>query len=257
MRKIVLTFGAGRIVGLFAMACVGLWLSSGVARAGSTTLWYNGDSDGRDGLLNETGGTDGLVYDNFIVPTGDIYTITGVFSNDLMPNSAATTAHWQIRVGVSPGNGGTLVASGDGADTVTATGRTGTISGNTDDEYTNQVAVSVILTAGTYWLAVAPDVADGAYITTTSGANAVGFPQGNDGNSFWSSTFYGKNFAPTTDPTLEGPGTWDYSMGIIGTAALVAPVPEPSWATLLPTAGLILLVKYRRRRVGLRTDAAV
>ena len=256
MRKIAFTFGVGRTVGLFAMACVGLWLSPGAAHAGSTTLWYNGDDDGRDGLLNEVGSTNELIYDNFIVPTGDIYTITGVFSNDLMPNPAVATAYWEIREGVSAGNGGTFVASGDSADTVTATGRTGRVGNGTDNEYTNQVAVSVTLGAGTYWLAVAPDVAGGAYITTTSGANAVGFPPGNDGNSFSSSTSFGDNFTPTTNPTLEGPGTWDYSMGIIGTAALVAPVPEPSWAALLPTAGLILLGHRRRRRIGLRVNAA-
>ena len=90
MRKIVFAFGVGRTVGLFAMACVGLWLAPGAAHAGSVTLWYNGDDDGRNGLLNETRGTDGLIYDDFIVPTGDIYTITGVFSNDLMPNPDVT-----------------------------------------------------------------------------------------------------------------------------------------------------------------------
>jgi hypothetical protein len=90
VRKIVFAFGVGRTVGLFAMACVSLWLSSGAAHAGSVTLWYNGDDGGRNGLLNETRGTDGLIYDDFIVPTGDIYTITGVFSNDLMPNPDVT-----------------------------------------------------------------------------------------------------------------------------------------------------------------------
>jgi hypothetical protein len=156
---------------------------------------------------------------------------------------------------VSASNGGTLLASGDGADTVTATGLTGRVGNNTVGEYTNQVAVSVILGAGTYWLAVAPDVAGGAYITTTSGANAVGFPPGDDGNSFWSSAAFGQSFGPMTDPRNLGPGTWDFSMGIIGTAGPLAPVPEPSEAFLLPIAGLILLGYRRRHRIGLRADA--
>jgi len=252
MRKLVFASGVGRMVGLFAMACAGLWLSPGAAHAGSVTLWYNGDSDGRDQLLNETGSVAGLVYDDFIVPTGDIYTITGVFSNDAMSDpAAATTAYWEIRSGVSAGNGGTLVASGDGADTVTATGR----SENNTDEYTNQVAASVSLSAGTYWLAVAPDVAgENTYINSTSGANAVGVPAGNDGNSFFLSTHFGFNFAAAS--SVEGAGTWDYSMGIIGTEAQVTAVPEASGVTLLPIAGLILLGYRHRRRIGLRTDAA-
>jgi hypothetical protein len=240
-----------------ALMFVGAILNGPSAHAGSVTLWYNGDNDSRDAWSNQTGAADGLVYDDFIVPTGDTYNITGVFSNDLMYTpAAATTAHWEIRSGISSGNGGTLVASGDGADTVTATGRSDNL-GITVDEYTNQVSVNVILSAGTYWLAVAPDVANqNSYISTTSGANAVGSPPGNDGDSFYSSTFFGESFVPLSDPSNEGPGTWDYSMGVIGTARSLAPVPEPFGATLLPTAGLILLGYLRRRGIGVRTDAA-
>ena len=128
------------------------------ARAGST-IWYNGDSDGRDGIVNQTGTPDGLVYDNFIVPTGQTWTINSVFSNDLLA-FAPTTASWEIRSGVSAGDGGTLVASGDGADTFTATGKSYNFNGVVAvNEYTNTVAVSgVTLGPGTYWLAVAPDI---------------------------------------------------------------------------------------------------
>jgi hypothetical protein len=232
-----------------ALAFVYASLCAPSAHAGSTTLWYNGDDDGRDALANQTGAADGLIYDDFIIPAGDTYTLTGVFSNDLMYDpAAATTAYWEIRSGVSAVNGGTLVASGDGADTLTATGRGINLGNTVIDEYTNQVAVNVVLTAGTYWLAVAPDVSNqNSYITTTSGANAVGSPPGNDGDSFISSIYFGEYFVPTSDPSVEGSGTWDYSMGIIGTAQSPAAVPEPFGATLLPAAGLILLA-YRRRR---------
>src|ERR1700734_3231828 len=78
-----------------ALLFIGTLLCGPSAHAGSVTLWYNGDNDGRDALVNQTGAADGLVYDDFIVPTGDIYTLTGVFSNDLMYSpAAATTAHW-------------------------------------------------------------------------------------------------------------------------------------------------------------------
>ncbi|MDR3618455.1 MAG: PEP-CTERM sorting domain-containing protein [Paludisphaera borealis] len=224
------------LAGLLAAA---LLLNGGTARADGI-LWYNGDFDGRDALVNQTGAADGLVYDNFIVPTGSTFTITAVFSNNLMYDpTAASTAYWEIRSGVSAGDGGTLVASGDGADGVTATGRFEPVIPGVSNvyEYTNQVSVNVTLGAGTYWLAVAPDVSNqNSYISTTSGANAVGSPAGNDGDSFVSSTFFGANFTPTSDDSQEGPGTWDYSMGVIGTAAPT--VPEPS-SLLMGMVGLL------------------
>jgi hypothetical protein len=182
-----------------------------------------------------------LVYDNFIVPTGFTFTITGVFSNNLMGDpTAAATAQWEIRSGVSAGNGGSLLASGDGIDTVSATGRSLNFGGfNNVPEFMNLVqGLSVTLGAGTYWLAVAPDVSgQNSFITTTSGLDAVGMPPGNDGNSFLSSTFFGFNFTPVSDPSVEGPGTWDFSMGVIGTSASTV-VPEPS-SLILGLAGLV------------------
>jgi len=230
---------ARSIAGLLVAAAV---LQGQTARAGGSILWYNGDYDGRDAQVNQKGSPDQLVYDNFIVPTGFTFNITGVFSNDLMYYpGAATTAYWEIRSGVSAGSGGTLSASGDGADTLTFTGRfevviPGVLNVN---EYTNLVSVSgVSLGAGTYWLAVAPDVSgQNSYITTTSGANAVGSPPGNDGNSFVTSTSFGENFLPTSDPSVEGPGIWDYSMGLTGTMTPVTAVPEPSTLTI---AGAVL-----------------
>ena len=144
------------------------------------------------------------------------------------------------------------MASGDGADSLTATGRFIVVApfGNIH-EYTNSVSVNVTLGAGTYWLSVAPDVSDqNSYIGTTSGANAVGTPPGNDGNSFFSSSFFGQSFVPTTDPSIEGPGTWDYSMGIVGTATSTT-VPEPSGLALglialLASAGCVLARRRAR-----------
>ncbi len=232
-----------------ALVVMGVLVMQGQTARADVTLWYNGDLDGRDALVNQTGAADGLIYDNFIVPTGQTYTITGVFSNDIMNDpGAASTAYYEIRSGVSAGNGGTLLASGDGADTVTATGRGFIYGGLFSPEFTNLVSIPTItLSAGTYWLAVAPDVSNqNSFITTTSGANAVGSPPGNDGSSFFSSTFFGDSFLPTSDPSLEGPGTWDYSMGVIGSAT----VPEPS-SLILGLVGLVMsggVFRVRRRR---------
>jgi hypothetical protein len=216
--------------------------------SGGSILWYNGDMDGRDAWTNQTGSADGLIYDDFIVPTGSTFTITGVFSNDAMYNhSAASTAHWEIRSGVSAGSGGTLLSSGDGADAVTSTGQNFLVGGLSIPIYQNLVQVPTItLGAGTYWLAVAPDVSNqNSYIVTTSGANAIGTPPGNDGNSFFSSTFFSMSFVPTSDPSLEGPGTWDYSMGVVGTATVV--VPEPS-SVIMGLMGLVISAGYLRTK---------
>ena len=65
------------------------------------------------------------VYDDFIVPSGSGWNVTAVFSDNL-PNTRVTGANWEIRQGVSEGNGGTLIASGTTiTPVVTDTGRSG------------------------------------------------------------------------------------------------------------------------------------
>ena len=131
------------------------------------------------------------------------------------------------------------MASCDGTATVTATGGP-VVDPNLIAYSVTENVAPVVLTAGTYWLTVAPDIpvsngsfffASAAYISTTSGANAVGTPPGNDGNSFINTVSLpaaiGYNFTPTS--TIEGPGNWDYSMGVSGTAVVI---PEPSTLSL-------------------------
>jgi hypothetical protein len=213
-----------------------------------STLWYNGDFDGRDGGANQDGGQFGAgfssyIYDNFTgPPSGQTWTVTGVFSNNLLAvglNTAITTADWEIRTGVSEGNGGTVVASASAAPaTVTATGR----SGFGDSEYTVMVTGLNVtlpgLSSGFYFLAVVPVVPSGvfgqSFESTTSGANCAGTPCGNDGNSWWNSNLFGVNFTSTMN--LFGSGTWDLSMGVIGTSATPTPTPTPTpSATPRPT----------------------
>ena len=65
------------------------------------------------------------VYDNFVVTNAAGWDIAAVFSDDLS-NTVITGASWEIRSGVSAGNGGTLVASGSTlTPTITPTGRSG------------------------------------------------------------------------------------------------------------------------------------
>jgi hypothetical protein len=180
-------------------------------------LWYNGDFDGIDGLTNEqdtfaTGFSH--IYDDFNVNDPSGWDVTSVFSDDLSSTNIIS-ATWEIRQGVSAGNGGTIVASGmTVTPEVTPTGR----SGFGFTEFMVQVNdINVHLDPGTYWLNVTPvDSLDGgrAFDSTTSGANCVGTPCGDDDNAFLDSTLFGAVFEPVAD---FGSQFHDFSMGVNGT----------------------------------------
>jgi hypothetical protein len=147
---------------------------------------------------------------------------------------------------MSVGNGGTVIASGTGAATQTATGRINTIFGFA--EYTIQVAgLNVFLTPGTYWLSVSPSVgADPtvtsggvfrSYNSSTTGTNAVGTPPRNDADGLFFSPFLGDNFV-----TFH----LDYSMGVAGTP--IQAVPEPSTPIPVGLASALLGLDYCRHR---------
>jgi hypothetical protein len=226
---------------LVLCALISMLICAGSLPAAATTLWYNGDADLRSGLINvNTPSYQAAVYDDFNVPSGG-WTINTVWSNNEM-GFTASQAYWEIRSGVSAGNGGTLVASGTNPATQTATGRI--VQGSI--EYTIQVTgLNVNLGQGTYWLTVVPiDSVGGAvsYITTTSGANASGSPPGNKGNSFINASApYNYNFTPASDYIYN---PVDFSMGVAGNA-----VPLPPTVLLLGS-GLLGLVGWRRFRKG-------
>jgi PEP-CTERM motif len=237
-------------------------------------LWYNGDYDGRDALSSATNldysnkgvttAYSSFVYDDFVVPAGQTWTITSVFGNfefyfnngSYGPTLLPTTATWQIRTGVSTGIGGTVVASGDTTATVTP-------ENSANSEYKVAAAVpSITLQAGTYWLTVAPNdpdtsgaLSDYSGVETTSGANAVGTPPGNDGNSYITTgnlptTNSGyRNFAPTSNDEnaigLTGP--YDYSFGVVGTPNVV---PEPASLAMLALGLAGVSIRCRRRLFG-------
>jgi hypothetical protein len=187
-------------------------------------LWYNGDSNG-SGLFDFNSN---VVYDDFIV-TGSAWTINGVFGNFI--GSGFTNANWEIRSGVSAGNGGVLVASGTGA-TSQGPGGSAEIDG-----------LNVTLQPGTYWLSIAPIVDIGYYVwlASTSGTNAVGTPAGNDDNSFttWGNGAY--YFSPASQP-FGSPV--DFSMGVVHSDA-----PEPGTFLLLGCGLLMTAGTLRRRRL--------
>jgi hypothetical protein len=187
-------------------------------------LWYNGDFNGEatgNGLANEEdtslgSGEYARVYDDFNVTDPNGWDIGSVFSNNL-ENTNVTAASFEIRQGVSSGNGGTLIASGTTVTPeVTATGR----SGFGFTEFMVQINdLNIHLAPGTYWLNVTPigDLTGRSFNSTTAGANCVGTPCGDDDNAFWDSNFFGVSFVPTQPQCAPPNECIDFSMGVNST----------------------------------------
>lgn len=209
-----------------------------------TVYWYNGDFDGANGLVSEQGGVgDAFTYDDFNVGAGGV-TLTGLFAN-VLTSATITQAAWEIRSGVSSGNGGTLIASGTDSATVTDTGTNGF-----GLELLNVVVsgLSINLSAGTYWLGVAPVVTDNtlvSYVATTSGANAIGSPLAQNGNAFLNGATFSANFEAASDfitngDSANGP---DFSEGVMTNST-----PEPSTGILVGGAAILAgLFRFRAR----------
>jgi hypothetical protein len=219
--------------------------TTAIAQAPPGSLWYNGDWNEENALSNErnTLVTQAAVYDDFNVTAPLGWNVTAVFSGDILLNTVVTGADWEIRTGVSEGNGGTLVASGTtNSPTVIVTDQCSINFCASQVEVTGLNVFLPMLPSGQhYWLNVTP-VGNGmgrSFNVTTSGTNCVGTPCGNDQNAFFNSTYFGAYFTSTSN---EGQPS-DYSNGVIGTV-----VPEPATVALL-TCGLgALLIALRRRR---------
>jgi hypothetical protein len=228
-----------------ALAVGVLWASVGAARADSV-LFYNGDPDESSGAVSTIaglGGT-GIVYDDFVVPTGATWTVSSVFTNDYVsmdPSGAdfiPSLAKWTIREGVSYQDGGTVVDSGVGSANVTANS-TNLVGYN---GYTIAVlGLNFTLSAGTYWLAVTP--IDGTGTNFAYAATATG-PGGSD--SYVAGSYYygqaGFNFDYASNYSTNANGAAIFSMGMTGS---VSSVPEPSALAmgLIGACGIFGLVR--------------
>ncbi|MBP6571817.1 MAG: PEP-CTERM sorting domain-containing protein [Gemmatimonadales bacterium] len=231
-----------------AVAVVGMSLPT----SAQAQLWYNGDMNGVNALSSErnTVVSQAMVYDNFVV-TGAGWTINSVFGN-FLAGFTWSTADYEIRTGISTGNGGTLLFSGSGvAASQVATGNTA--FGMT--EYTATISgLSIFLNPGTYWLGISPvgtgnNGSDRAFVATTSGTG--GSNATIDGVSFFNSTFFGANFG-NADGQTGLPS--DFSYGVDGAGSGTSTdgndvVPEPATMTLLAT-GLAGMAAARRRKAA-------
>ncbi len=211
-------------------------------------LQYSGDADGSDYLTSEIGTSleRSMVYNGFTV-TGAGWNVTGIFGNfygDFTPANAA----WEIRSGMSDGNGGALDWHGTGGMSVTANSAPSMISYITGGElfsFTGLIeGLSFYLAPGTYWLGMSPIGAGSGemHIATTSGAGAVS-PTG--GSNYFDSPDFGLEFAALSWLGYDS----QFSFGLTGTFSDQpdATVPEPATMTLLAT-GLAGIAAARRRQ---------
>jgi hypothetical protein len=128
-------------------------------------LFYGGDFDASNPSANalfngfiDSGGGPGAVYVPFYVPQGQIWTVKGLFSNNMSTGSFLDPQRikWSISSGLSAGKAGTVIAQGEVQATLTATGR----SWNGMTEYTAlgrlTPQTAVTLTTGVYWMTAIP-----------------------------------------------------------------------------------------------------
>jgi hypothetical protein len=171
------------------------------------------------------------VYQNFIIPSGQAWNVTGLFSNDIM-TLTPTSAYWEIRTSVSEGNGGALLASGAGSDSYHLNGGF--------QEYTNTVSgLNLSLASGMYWFTVVPEAPGQqgrSYDTNTFGQNSIGMEMRDE--QYFNSPFFNYNFTNADNFSLFP----IFSDGVIGTAA-----PEPSGLSMLGSGALVIFGVLRRR----------
>jgi hypothetical protein len=200
-------------------------------------LFYGGDFDASNPAANSL--QNGLMYNNspaavyvpFFVPSGQVWTVTGFFSNNLSSSSFLDPAEikWSISTGVSAGNPGTLIRQGRVPATYTPTGR----SFNGFTEYTAlgrlPKAKAITLTSGIYWMTAIPICTNAScgdaifYLTDvedTPAPNHKGIEPNDNSFYLWNAGKY--FFAPTAYPNGvcngggNGTGCNRFSTGLLG-----------------------------------------
>jgi len=199
----------------------------------SPCLFYGGDLDTTNanaaGMSDENtllilGGSS--TYGELNIPAGTTVTVKGLLFN--IQASAAfdpVTASYDIRTGVSEGDGGSSIASGSVDAAVSATGRN--FLGL--NEYTISVVFpSLTLTSGDYWVNVTPNCTnplDGScsvfrqFVSNTTGrANALHESWQPEHEMFLNSAYFGFTWANWCDSSLGfNPSQCGYlSYGVMG-----------------------------------------
>jgi len=199
-------------------------------------LYYTGDFDSSNsnanGLTNEN---DLLVPDSHIYAVAPfeyskVVAVSGLFVNSLDTVGVEDPAMdpWDIRTGLSSGNGGTSFASGTAKSTDAPTGR----SGFGLVEYTHLVKFKAVdvSTKGRYWINVTPQCTNAndsncdsaryfeSDVEDNPPQNHVGSCTNVQDDSFWNSTSFGQNWTQVTPSgSCGGIGCDAFSAGVLGT----------------------------------------
>ncbi|MCL5105544.1 MAG: hypothetical protein M1133_15725 [Armatimonadetes bacterium] len=199
-----------------------LTAASAIARyAFAETIFYQGDYlDGTNlSCERNTGVSDSRVYENFT--TSAWWQVTGIFGNfDCGNNNSVNRAYYEIRQGITPGNGGTLIASGEVSATCVTIAQSSVWSWESIYRVTG-TPVGLTLAPGSYWFTLAP-IGGGPYahqwfVWGSTRQNSVG---ATDGLAYWDSVWWNRHWVKTSD-YIYFDGGW--SFGVSGTL-----VPEHS-----------------------------
>lgn len=212
--------------------------------------FFGGYADGITSLptgRNSIGPALRMVYDDFtfLLPG----TITGfeIIGRNYTGNPVGM--YYEIRTGVSEGNGGTLLFSGlsfsAAAGYLPLDGSLGTpppptgAPGGDYMWYDSGPSAPINLNPGTYWIGLAPFQGFGSFdIASTQGLLSTGLPINNGNAFYYDSSNSSMNFVSQ--------GSHDFGLRVATTASVI---PEPrQTGALLGAAALIGLVVMRRGR---------
>jgi len=181
-------------------------------------LFYSGDLD--TGSLNAAGMSDentllilggSSTYASFTL-TGISATVTGILFNiQADTNFDPQTASFDVRTGVSEGNGGTSLVSGTAPIQVAPTGRN--FLGLNEFSVAVNLPSPLVLTPGEYWFNVTPACTNGTsdgscsvgrifFSNTTNRANGVNGEAQTEGQLYLNSSFFGFTWANWCDSAL-------------------------------------------------------
>jgi hypothetical protein len=192
---------------------------------GHPCVYYGGDlnlSDpNQNGYANENSLFISLTYTYTQVKSPVSAHVSGSFSNDLQSYTTdPATCTWAYRTGLTEGNGGTLIGSGDSKCITTPTGRND--FGFNENE--NLTATSVTVPKGNVWFTVIPDCTNANDSTCSSGRS---FGTTTDGTTNAINGAFSVPGAPNSGSTTFGPifdssffgisfGSWCTDQGLCG-----------------------------------------
>ena len=233
-----------------AIACCTLLISS-VASAD----WYSGDPYAANTAwpqytdnLSDAYQNRAMTFDNFTwVPgtgAGVIDRVGGHFHSFGPDNSTMyDTAYWEIRTGLAHNVAGTLIASGSGIVTGSATSFT---QGGAAVWRTDVDVPDFALPAGNYWFGLAIGVSSGppygAFVASTSGANGIGGPLGDDVSIYYQINGATVSWNYVDSYTVNAPTV---TTGF-DPSYYITEVPEPASLGCIACAGLLAARRVRR-----------